>query len=63
MLPSGKQIKAFDSGIGRFSGDIEFYSFSYLTSLPLSLPTTTPSERLAITAECDEIWPAITPRR
>jgi hypothetical protein len=59
-LPSAKQIKAFDPGTAKFGDDFTFYRFSYLTSLPLSLPMT-PSQRDAAAAEADDIWPVIRP--
>ena len=59
-LPSGKQIKAFEPGIAKFGDDYTFYQFSYLTTLPLSLPMT-PSQRDAAAAEADDIWLVIRP--
>lgn len=59
-LPSGKQIRAFDPGVGKFGDHWTVYNFSYLTSLPLSLPMT-PSQRDAAAEEADEIWAVIRP--
>jgi hypothetical protein len=59
-LPSGKEIKAFEPGTAKFADDSLAYRFSYLTSLPLSLPIK-PSELPAITAEADEVWAVIRP--
>jgi len=59
-LPSGKQIKAFEPGVGKTGGDTPIYMFKYLTSLPISLPAT-PAERAAITADIDEVWQVVRP--
>ena len=59
-LPSGKQIKAFDPGTAKFGDHYQFYDFTYLTGLPLSLPMT-PSQRDAAAAEADEVWAVVRP--
>ena len=60
ILPSGKQIKAFEPGVAKFGDDSTCYDFSYLTSLPLSLPMT-PQQRDAAATEADEVWAVIRP--